>query len=166
MHTRLGKVLDSPKTATFAALVVALIAMGSFQLFTHFELQDVDSDLSIHITTVLFSAFIVALVVYVYVSKLKELHLQWEAIRVEQERMQAHKDTMCATYHYLNNALNQFQLVLLQYDTKGTIDADVIEAIKTEIHRTATEVVEFGKLENPTKENIEKFIKERLQHNE
>lgn len=81
---------------------------------------------------------------------------------IDLERVRTHQSTMMATYHYLNNALNQFQLVLLHLETTGTVDLSLVADIKSSINKTAFEMREFGQLENPTRENVEKFIQERL----
>lgn len=88
------------------------------------------------------------------------LHKLKDAIR--DERSRTHQATMMATYHYLNNALNQFQLVLLELDTKGWVNPEILTEIKASIHKTATEMREFGQMEDPTKENVEKFINDHL----
>jgi len=81
---------------------------------------------------------------------------------IEEERSNTHQATMMATFHYLNNSLNQFQLVLMELETKGRIDEELIQEIKASIDKTATEMREFRLMENPTKENVQKFIKDRL----
>jgi CheY-like chemotaxis protein len=81
---------------------------------------------------------------------------------IEEERSDTHKATLLASYHYLNNALNQFQLVLLELETKGNIDEALLQDLKTSIVKTADDMREFGHLENPTRENVQKFIKEHL----
>jgi len=81
---------------------------------------------------------------------------------IEKEISKTHQATLMAAYHYLNNALNQFQLVLMQLEIKGSVDDAVLQAIKASMKKTAEEMREFGQLEHPTRENVEKFIKDRL----
>lgn len=161
MKTRLTKILRSEKTAAGAAFGVAFSAMGGFQLVNHWG-QDYLTDSAIHWTTSLIAGLIVAVIAWVYVRKLHSVHLQMGALEIQAERTRTHQATMVATYHYLNNALNQFQLVLLQLDAKGFVDKEILEEIKASINKTAKEMQEFGYLENPTRENVEKFINEHL----
>lgn len=81
---------------------------------------------------------------------------------VENERQEAHQATMMATYHYLNNALNQFQLVLMQLEMHGHVEKEIVQELKDSIQKTAYEMREFGQLKSPTRENVQKFINERL----
>jgi CheY-like chemotaxis protein len=81
---------------------------------------------------------------------------------IEEERSTTHQATLMAAYHYLNNSLNQFQLVLMELETKGCVDDELLQEIKASIVKTADDMREFGRLENPTKESVQKFIKERL----
>jgi hypothetical protein len=81
---------------------------------------------------------------------------------IEDERSDTHKATLLASYHYLNNALNQFQLVLLELETKGSIDDSILQELKASIVKTADDMREFGHMKNPTRENVQQFIKEHL----
>jgi len=78
------------------------------------------------------------------------------------ERAKTHHSTLLASEHYLNNALNQFQLILLTLESSGSVDQELLSQIKESIFKTAKEMKEFGQLENPTRENVQKFISERL----
>ncbi len=82
--------------------------------------------------------------------------------KLEVERGKTHQATLVASYHYLNNALNEFQMVLLQLETTGTVNKTLVEQIKASIHKTASEMREFGQLKSPTHEDVHKFIQDRL----
>lgn len=81
---------------------------------------------------------------------------------IDEERSRQHQATLAATFHYLNNALNQFQLVLLELQTKGFVEPDILNEIRQSIFKTAKEMREFGQLEHPSREHVEKFIKDHL----
>ena len=78
------------------------------------------------------------------------------------ERGKTHQATLVATYHYLNNALNEFQLVLLELETTGSVNKVLVEQIKASISRTASEMREFGELKSPTAADVHKFIQDHL----
>ncbi len=81
---------------------------------------------------------------------------------IKEERSKTHQATLMATYHYLNNSLNQFQLVLLELETKGRVDEAILREIQQSIFKTAQDMREFGQMENVNRENVEKFINDRL----
>jgi methyl-accepting chemotaxis protein len=79
-----------------------------------------------------------------------------------EERAKTHQATIFAAHHYLNNALNNFQLVLIEIENNHHINNELLQKVQDSIFKIAYEMREFGQLENPTKENVEKFIKDRL----
>jgi CheY-like chemotaxis protein len=81
---------------------------------------------------------------------------------IEDERHSTHQATLLAAYHYLNNSLNQFQLVLMELEANGSIDVELLKEIKNSITKTAEDMREFGQLKNPTRENVQQFIKDHL----
>jgi len=79
-----------------------------------------------------------------------------------EERAKTHQATLFAAHHYLNNALNNFQLVIIEIENNNNINHELLQKIQDSIFKIADEMREFGQLENPTQENVEKFIKDRL----
>jgi methyl-accepting chemotaxis protein len=79
-----------------------------------------------------------------------------------EERAKTHHATLYAAHHYLNNALNNFQLIIFEMNDKNHINNELLQKVQESIFKTADEMREFGLLKNATQENIEKFIKDRL----
>jgi nitrogen fixation/metabolism regulation signal transduction histidine kinase len=79
-----------------------------------------------------------------------------------EERANTHQATLFAAHHYLNNVLNNFQLVIIEIENNHHINDELLQKIQDSIFKIADEMREFGQLENPTQENVEKFIKDRL----
>lgn len=78
------------------------------------------------------------------------------------ERSSTHQASLAATYHYLFNAINEFQLIFLELETIGHVNPATIREIKRSMEKTVKDMTEFGELKNPTQETIQQFIKDHL----
>ena len=93
-----------------------------------------------------------------------ELSLTMEKFKeaILEERSKTHQASMAATYHYLNNAINQFQLIFLELETIGHVNPATIREIKRSLEKTVKDLAEFKNLKNPTKETVKNFINDHL----
>lgn len=96
--------------------------------------------------------------------KRQELRRQVQAINqaTSEERTATHQATMRATFHYLNNTINQFTLMLTVIEDGTELDSDTITEIKRSLYKTVQDLKALGELEDPTDNTVQKFLKSRL----
>ena len=82
--------------------------------------------------------------------------------RLREEKLHLYNATIQGAHHYLNNAVNMLQLVNLETEDGGQVNPATLKQLNLEIMKTQTELIDLGKLDDPTPVKINQFIKDRL----
>lgn len=168
----LKKYLSNKIYATFLVSISCVIIAGIVEFLVHTTLDQI-SDIQAHILNITLIGFVVASVTWMMFGKIERLEKVLKVgehrktvIRTQKiatiARTEAHQATMKATFHYINNTINQFTLLLTIIENDTSLDPELIKEIKYSLVKTAMELRDLGKLEDPTVETIEKFIRARL----
>ncbi len=154
--------INSPIKITLTAAILVFALGAVLQIVFHLTVDDKLTDFESHLLFTIVITFLTAGVAWFFTRKLDSAYKDLEAARSNEERRKAHQATMFATYHYLNNALNQVNLLILQIESGSEMDQEVLEELKKSINKTSREIRELGEMTDVTKENVEKFINSRL----
>lgn len=134
-------------------LIYASLEEAFFPFLTHWESDTI---------TIMMTSIVSATLTWVFTGDLKALLMKEHEIKIREERFVTHESTMLGANHYLNNILNMFQLIQLDVEDFGSVSPETLESIDKEIWKMQMEVKEMGQLIEPTKANIEQFIRARL----
>ncbi len=145
-------------------LVSAIVTMTTvvFEAIKEFFYQGVLTSWQSHAMTIAYSAVISGLVAWYFGGKLRLILERLKEADVIHEREKTHKATMSASFHYLNNLMNNISLVNAELETTGTIDKELLKEVNLSISKMSKELRELGNIDNATRENIDKFIQSRL----
>jgi hypothetical protein len=162
MNSYFYKFIQNGKARIAVSFAASLALNAWFFFLVDDWLDSKVGELGAHLISAATLAIFATGVIWLIAKSLDTIHWQSEKIKVLDERQKTHQATMAATCHYLNNTLNQFQLVTLKFDTTGTIDKATLEEIRSAMQKTAKDITELTELEDPSPLNVEQFIKQRL----
>ncbi len=142
---------------------MTLLVMSIYESGKQFAFGDKLSLWQSHLMTILFTSVLSAVISWVFWRRLELILLHRKSIEVREERARTHQATMFAAHHYLNNALNQLQLVQVELEDAGTVDPQTIKLLGETIKKSSHELRELEHIDDATRENISRFIRDRLQ---
>ena len=154
--------MDSPHWKILWVFSTTLLVMSVYESGKQFAFGDKLSLWQSHVMTILFTSALSSVISWVVWRKLELILFHQKTIEVREERSRTHQATMSAAHHYLNNALNQLQLVQVELEDTGTVDPQTVKLIGEAIKKSSHELRELGEMDDATRENISRFIRDRL----
>ncbi|MBI3222358.1 MAG: hypothetical protein HYZ46_04660 [Nitrosomonadales bacterium] len=135
------------------ALLMTVYEATKYRIFGRLSLWES------HVMTIVFTSMIAALLSGLIARKLKSYY---DNTRTAQARLEIYEAAMRATSHYVGNMLNMAQLIEIEFNNSGTINHDSVRELGAMLRLTELNVQGLCSLENPTKENVEQYVKANL----
>lgn len=115
-----------------------------------------------HLITILFTSCISALVVWGFSERIKYYLSKEKEIELREERIAIHQATMGGTMHYLNNILAMLELLAYKTKKLEQFEPDLFDEIEKRVFSIQEEIKGMSEISNPTKKDIEAYLKLRL----
>ncbi len=102
---------------------------------------------------------------FIFLSAALIFYLSWHAwkqqIRAEEERIRLFKKTLESSHHILLNYLNQMQILIIEAESCGGFDENVIRIAKDVSRKAKLELMKLEELESVTPETIHDTVYRR-----
>lgn len=141
-----------------SSFVVSALLMTAYEATK----QQIFGDLTLwesHTITIVFTSVVTALLAGIISGKLKAYY---ERTRSAQARLETYEAAMRATSHYVGNMLNMTKIIELEFNSSGTISHDSVRELSEMLRLTELNMRGLYLLDNPTKENVERYVKSNL----
>ena len=156
------KILKSKVRTTLFVFTVTLVVMTAYEATKQFIFGQYLTLWYSHVITIVFTSSLASLIAWGLVVKLHAFYERNKDTALYIARIDTHKATMSASYRYLNNLLNNFQLIQLEVEEDGHIKQQTLMEISITITKISQELHELEAIDDPTQFNINQFISKRL----
>lgn len=135
------------------ALIMTLYEATKHQIFGDLTLWES------HTITIVFTSVITAIFSGLIATKLRA---HYEKTKTTQTRLETYEAAMRATSHYVGNMLNMVKLIEVEFKVSGEISHDSVQELSEMLRLTESSVRGLCALEDPTRENVEQYVRANL----
>lgn len=155
------KAIRSKARTVLAVFFATMLVMTLYESAKQIMMGEMNLWVS-HAITIVFTSIMSASVAWLISDRLQSYYSRIKEVELREERLNTHRAMMYGTSHYLNNMLNILQLVKFKVEETGTIDPEMLNAIDDSLHKMKQDIQNLGMIDEPTKDNIEKFVNNNL----
>lgn len=157
-QSQMNKFYESRFLLPASSFVITALLMTAYEATK----RQIFGDLTLwesHTITIVLTSVITALLSGLISRKLKSYY---EKTKTTQARLETYEAAMRATSHYVGNMLNMTKIIEVEFNSSGTVNHDSVRELSEMLRLTELKVRGLCSLDNPTKENVDQYVKANL----